>query len=190
MDKCTEVKYNRPSKIFYFFEIVWSIVTLRFFIEIIKLVAYYIVNYVIGRSKINVGKHTKLHPTVILREAQRISIGHDCLINHNNVLQGGKKDAVIQIGNYVHTGANVMMFAFNHSFDRIDIPSIKQNYYDGSIIIEDDVWIGAGSIILAGVHIGKGVIIGAGSVVNKDIPDYAIAVGVPAKVVKFRNIKS
>lgn len=52
--------------------------------------------------------------------------------------------------------------------------------------IENDVWIGGNAIILQGVSIGNGAVIGAGAVVNKDIPDYAIAVGVPAKIVKYR----
>ena len=80
-----------------------------------------------------------------------------------------------------------MMFAYNHGFDDINIPSIQQDYYDADIIIGDDVWIGAGTIILAGVHIGNGCVIAAGAVVNKDVPDYAIVGGVPAKVLKYRN---
>ena len=54
-------------------------------------------------------------------------------------------------------------------------------------MIEDDVWIGAGTKILSGVHIGRGAVIGAQSVVNKDIPDYAIAVGIPARVIGYRK---
>lgn len=56
----------------------------------------------------------------------------------------------------------------------------------GDIIVEDDVWIGFRSIILSGVHIGKGSVIAAGSVVTKDVPPYAIVGGVPAKVIKYR----
>ncbi|VVS91972.1 DapH/DapD/GlmU-related protein [Desulfoluna spongiiphila] len=56
----------------------------------------------------------------------------------------------------------------------------------GAITIEDDVWIGAGAIILAGVTVGKGCVIGAGSVVTKDVPEYCVAAGNPARVVKQR----
>ena len=56
----------------------------------------------------------------------------------------------------------------------------------GDIIIGDDVWIGAESIIGAGVKIGQGAVIGAGSVVTKDVPPYAVACGIPAKVIKYR----
>jgi acetyltransferase-like isoleucine patch superfamily enzyme len=57
----------------------------------------------------------------------------------------------------------------------------------GDIIIEDDVWLGVGVIVLSGVHIGTGAVIGAGSVVTRDIPEGAIAFGAPARVVKMRS---
>lgn len=56
----------------------------------------------------------------------------------------------------------------------------------GAIIVDDDVWIGESAIIMAGVHIGRGAVIGAGAVVTKDVPPYAVAVGTPAKIVKYR----
>ena len=57
----------------------------------------------------------------------------------------------------------------------------------GPVVIEEDAWLGAGVKVLSGVRIGKGAVIGAQSLVNKDIPDYAIAVGVPAKVIGYRK---
>ena len=57
----------------------------------------------------------------------------------------------------------------------------------GGIVIEDDVWLGFGVIVLDGVRIGKGAVIGAGSVVTKDIPEGAIAAGIPARVIKMRS---
>ncbi len=180
-------KFDRPSKIKYFSEILMAFFTLAFFKHFFKLVPYYIINYVIGYSKAEIGNQTKLHPTVILRQGERIKIGKNCLLNHNNVLQAGKFKGKIVIGNYVQTGANVMMFAFNHGTELIDKPMIDQDYLDGDIIIEDDVWIGAGSIILPGVTISKGAVIAANAVVNKNIPENAIAGGVPAKILKYRS---
>jgi len=55
------------------------------------------------------------------------------------------------------------------------------------VVIEEDVWLGTGVIVLDGVRIHKGAVVGAGAAVNKDIPEYAVAIGVPAKVVKFRE---
>ena len=57
----------------------------------------------------------------------------------------------------------------------------------GGIVIGDDAWLGVGVIVLDGVKIGKGAVVGAGSVVTRDIPDGAIATGVPARVVKMRR---
>jgi len=178
--------YKRPSKKKYLFIIFRSLFSFTFYKHILNLFAYYMVNYVIGRKDITIGNKSKVHPTVILRQAERIFIGKHCLINHNNVLQAGKFIGKIIIGDYVQTGANVMMFAFNHGTELNGMAMIKQNYYDGDIIIEDDVWIGAGSVILPGVRIGKGAIIASNAVVNKDVPSNAIVGGVPAKILKYR----
>jgi len=179
--------FDRPSKWQYFLEILRSIFSLHFIRHQCKLFAYYIINYVSGSRKASIGKKSKVHPTVILRQAERIEIGNNCLINHNNVLQAGKFKGKIRIGDNVQTGPNVMMFAFNHLTTSTGIPMIFQDYEDGDIIIGDDVWIGAGSIILAGVDIGPGVVIAAGSIVNQDIPAGTIWGGVPAKLLKERN---
>ncbi len=180
-------KFNRPSKIKYFGEILFAILSLALFIHLFKLIAYYIVNYVIGQKKATIGKHTKIHPTVLIRQGERVTIGNYCLINHNNILQAGKFYGRITIGNYVQTGANVMIFAFNHGTRSNEIPMIEQDYFDGEIIIEDDVWIGAGSVILPGVRICKGAVVAANAVVNKDVPENAIVGGVPAKILKYRS---
>lgn len=185
--KFIKAVHNKPSKWFYIKEILWSVVTLRYFFHLLKLSIYYTVNHTIGRRYAKVGVNSIIHSTVILRQAERIIIGDNCLINHNNVLQAGKEHAKIIIGNYVHTGANVMIVAFNHGFDDMEIPTINQDYYDADVVIEDDVWIGGGAMILAGVTIGKGSIIAAGAVVNSDVPQYSIVGGVPAKILKYRT---
>ncbi len=185
--KGQKVKYSKPSKIEYLKEILLSSFSITGFKYLVNLWAYIAVNSIMGRRKAKIGKDSNIHPTVILRQAERIEIGDHCLLNHNNVLQAGKEFGKIKIGNYVHTGANVMMFAFNHSIDEIDIPTKLQDYYDADVVIEDDVWIGAGSVIVAGITIGKGSIIGSNSVVTKDVPPYSVAAGIPAKVIKSRK---
>ena len=59
----------------------------------------------------------------------------------------------------------------------------------GNIIVEDDVWIGYGAVVLSGVHIGQGAIVASGAVVSKDVPPYAIVGGVPARVIRYRFTK-
>jgi len=84
-------------------------------------------------------------------------------------------------------GPDVMIYTQNHRFDRIDIPMIEQgNTEPKPVVIEDDVWIAARSIILPGVTIGKGAVIAAGAVVTKDVPPYTVVGGVPARKIKLR----
>jgi maltose O-acetyltransferase len=96
---------------------------------------------------------------------------------------------IVKIGNYVMIGEDTIFLGGGHHFERIDIPMMKQAPGEKNpLVIEDDVWIGIRVIVLAGCkHIGKGVIVGAGSVVTKDIPDYAIVGGNPAKIIRYRN---
>ena len=105
---------------------------------------------------------------------------------HINASCGGN----IIIGDHCPIGPGVVMRTANHRFQNKDVNIQEQGHQIGDIVIEDDCWIGANAIILGGVHIGKGAIIGAGAVVTKDIPSMAIAVGVPAKVLKYRGAQS
>jgi len=94
----------------------------------------------------------------------------------------------IRIGNHVNMAPDVVIITQNHRFDRTDIPMQHQGYYDPEPVeIGDDVWIATRVLIMPGVRIGKGAIIAAGAVVTKDVPDYAIVGGVPARVIRFRT---
>jgi len=97
-------------------------------------------------------------------------------------------DGKVIIGNDVMMGPNVTILVRNHNFSRTDIPMNQQGMSESRpVTISDDVWIGANVIILPGVKIAKGAIIGAGAVVTKNVPEYAIAAGNPARVVKYRK---
>ena len=187
MRKEYRIKYDHPSKIKRFGQVIKTLFSIEYIKWIVNYNAYLIIHNVRGRRLAKIGNSTNIHPTAIIREGEYVTIGDHCLINHNNLIQAGKsQNGYIKIGNYVHTGANVMMLAFNHGFYTRDIPTKEQDYLDAPIVIEDDVWIGGGAIILAGTIIGKGAIIAAGSVVNKDVPPYSIVGGVPAIVLKER----
>lgn len=97
---------------------------------------------------------------------------------------------MVTIGDNVMMGPDCHIFTAFHEYSRTDIPMIQQGYSERKpVVIGNDVWIGIRTIIMPGVHIGNGVIIGAGAVVTKDVPDYAVVGGVPAKVLRFRNKK-
>lgn len=92
------------------------------------------------------------------------------------------------IGDNVMMGPECMIFTRNHAFARVDIPMNQQGMKEFEpVSIGNDVWIGARVTILPGVHIADGCIIGAGAVVTKDIPEYAIVGGNPARVLKYRK---
>lgn len=101
------------------------------------------------------------------------------------------------IGDYVSIGGDVMfILGGNHQTNTITPYPLYSNYISaspkhdaqtrGAIVVEDEVWIGFGAIILSGVTIGKGAIIAAGAVVSRNVPAYAIAGGNPAVVIKYR----
>lgn len=104
----------------------------------------------------------------------------------------------ITIGSFCSIAPNVTFIVeSDHPINKLStfpfkVKCLNQKYEaisKGDIIIDDDVWIGYGSVILSGVHIGQGAIIAAGSVVTKDVPAYAIVAGIPAKVIKYRFSK-
>ncbi len=95
----------------------------------------------------------------------------------------------VTIGNGVIFGPEVCIYSRSHNFDSEDLSALPfdNKFIVSAVEIKDYVWIGRRAIILPGVTIGKGAIIGAGAVVSKDVPDCAVVVGNPAKVVKYRN---
>ena len=94
----------------------------------------------------------------------------------------------VTIEDEVLMGPDCEIHSFNHGFSRFDIPIMDQDFTeDRPVHICKGAWIGSSVILLPGVRIGEGAVIGAGSVVTKDIPDYAVAVGNPAIVKKYRK---
>jgi acetyltransferase-like isoleucine patch superfamily enzyme len=129
--------------------------------------------------------HTMLH-VFNFRGLPRagISIGKNCFLGEFNVVRG---QGGVRIGDNVYTGPMVQIVAVNHVYQDHTRTIREQGITAEGVVIEDDVWIGAGVTVVDGVTIGRGSVIGAGSVVTKDIPPYSIAVGTPAKPIKDRR---
>ncbi len=108
-------------------------------------------------------------------------IGDNCSFNRNTVLRGK-----YTIGNNVAVGPNCSIMGFNHNFSDINKQISKQGITVKGITINNNVWIGANTLVLDGVNIGEGAVIGGGAVVTKDIPPFAVAFGNPCKVIKQR----
>ena len=110
-----------------------------------------------------------------------VTIGNNVYMNAGCHILGE-----IEIGNNVLIGPKTVIWGRDHLTSRFNLVS-NQQHNKKKIVIGNDVWIGANVTILKGVHIEDGAVIGAGSVVTKCIPEYGIAVGNPAKVIKYRT---
>jgi len=118
---------------------------------------------------------TKPSPKVYI--GKNTVIGRHCMITAKNL---------IRLGDNVLIGAHVQIIDTNHGMKAGQIIR-EQKAEIGEVVIGNDVWIGAGAKILMNCHVGDGAIIGANTVVTGDIPSNAIAVGIPARVIKYRE---
>ncbi len=125
-------------------------------------------------KNINIEKNAKF--------SSKISIGDNSGIGERCSV------AKCRIGNNVMMGRECIIISQNHDFSRTDIPMTEQGFSaEEPPVIGDDVWIGHRVIILPGAKIGNGCVIGAGAVVTGTIPDYSVAAGVPARVIRKRK---
>jgi len=111
-----------------------------------------------------------------------VIIGDRTRVGMNNVVIGP-----VTIGNDVMLAQNIVMSGLNHGYEDINIIPRKQPVERKKIIIEDEAWICANCVIVAGVTIGKHSVVAAGAIVTKSIPAYSVAVGNPARVIKQYN---
>ena len=126
-------------------------------------------------KNVNIERNACFNPSVII--GNNSGIGIRCELN-----------GPVVIGDDVMMAPDVIIYTSGHCFERTDIPMMLQGGTEPKeVIIGDDVWIGRRAIILPGVHIGKGSVVGAGAVVTKDVPEFTVVAGVPAKVVKSRQ---
>ena len=140
---------------------------------------------IIGGGSIKIGRSGRIMDySLLMSYGGDIEIGDDCSINPFCVLYG---HGGLRIGDGVRIAAHTVIIPANHSFADVNIPIWRQPETRSGIIIEDDVWVGAGCKILDGVRIGRGCVIGAGAVVTSNLPDFSIAVGIPARVVGNRK---
>jgi len=133
---------------------------------------------------LEIGDDTIVHEFVALKapENGKIKIGKRCKINRYNQIEGKE----INIGDDAVFGPGIHIVGSDHGFLKGTIIR-KQHGKPAPVNIENDVWLGSKVIVTKGVTIGKGSVIGASAVVTKDIPEYSIAVGMPAKVIKKRE---
>lgn len=159
------------------------------FIELInfklKLTGYipshYVRRFVYRFWGIKIGKGSAIHMGAVFYYPPNISIGNDTIIGEHTVLDG--RDKLI-IGNHVDIASEVMIYNGEHD---VNDQNFKAKF--APVIIEDYVFIGPRVIVLPGVTIKKGAVVGAGAVVTKDVDEFTIVGGVPAKLISERKVK-
>lgn len=134
------------------------------------------------RSAISCGRGLKINYKCVF--GGKIYFGDNCNFNGMNVIGNG----TVKFGHNFHSGTECMIITQNHNYEGDMIP-YDESYVYKTVVIDDNVWLGNRVIIVGDVTIGEGVIVAAGSVVCKNVPDYAIVGGNPAKVIKYRNIE-
>lgn len=134
-------------------------------------------------SNLTLGDHSYISAYCYVTD--KLAMGANCSMNVHCVSRGE-----VRIGNDVRIGAYSAFIAVNHRFDDPEVLIRRQGTdVQKPILIGDDVWIGSNVTLLAGVSIGSHSVIGAGAVVTKDLPEYSIAVGNPARVIRDRRTK-
>jgi maltose O-acetyltransferase len=129
------------------------------------------------------GKNINIEHGAFFSSGKEIEIGENSGLGLNCRVMGP-----LSIGDNVMMGPDVMIYTQNHNFEDTNIPMIKQgNSVRKKVTVGDDVWVGARVIILPGITVGRGSILAAGSVVTKDVPEYSIVGGNPAKIIKSRK---
>jgi maltose O-acetyltransferase len=139
-------------------------------------------NFIYRLAGIKLGKGSTLHMWARFYQPKNIFIGDDSIIGDHIFLDG--RDKLI-IGNHVDIASQVLIYNSEHDVHSPDFKAIEL-----PVIIEDYVFIGPRAIIMPGVKIGKGAIIAGGAVVTKDVAEFSIMGGVPAKIIGQRQNKS
>lgn len=132
------------------------------------------------------GKISTINRNIYFGSGKDIKIGDYSGIGANSFLPND-----IEIGKYVMMGPDLYCLIFGHTISSVSVPMCFQEHEEkpknSQIVIGDDVWIGGKVIITKRRHIGNGSILAAGAVVTKDVPDYAIVGGNPAKIIRMRK---
>jgi maltose O-acetyltransferase len=138
------------------------------------------------RMLLSVGEGANIEKGAMFNRHRIVSLGHRSGIGIDCRLYGP-----VQIRDDVMMGPEVVIYASSHDYSDVDTPMIGQGRQtDRPVLIDSNVWIGTRAIILPGVRIGEGAIVGAGAVVTRDVPEYAVVAGNPARVVRDRRIDS
>lgn len=137
------------------------------------------------------GENAEFRPGAYAVACSKIKLGARVVIRPGTMLFADPRPngAGIVIEDNVMLGSGVHIYVANHCFENVNVPIIDQGHsLSESVVLHNGCWVGANSILLAGVHVGENAVIGAGSVVTKSIPPRVLAVGNPARVVRYLSV--
>ncbi len=180
----TKKSLSKPAKLL---RLLGAMIDPRAYLHAIKIINFYNYSHVQPMRRIRCGDDPAISPDASFTNAERIEIGHRVRIGSRCSLWAGPRNGRITLGDDVLFGPEVFLTAANYRFNE-GSPVTKQAMDEGDITIGNDVWLGARVMVLPGVTIGDYAVVGAGSIVTKDIPSAAIAVGAPARVVSTRTV--
>lgn len=143
---------------------------------------HFIRSFIYRLSGVKIGKYSTLHIGARFYEPKNITIGDGTIIGDHATLDGRDR---LTIGNHVDMASEVMIYNSKHDINHPDFDPVS-----APVNIGDYVFIGPRAIIMPGVTVGKGAIIAAAAVVTKDVPDFSIVAGVPAKIIGERENKN
>lgn len=153
----------------------------------IRRVKEYLLKKIKGKFYlVNKEPKVQIAKSVQIANPENVFIGEESYINGDSYLLAGENSKII-IGKYCLISYNVHIRTRTHLYEDRNTLIKDQGHIEKDIIIGDDVWIGFGAQIMSGVRIGNGAVIGAGAIVTKDVEEYAVVGGVPAKVIKYRK---
>lgn len=132
-----------------------------------------------------IGRGSAIHMWATFYNAENIEIGEDTIIGENAILDGRAK---LTIGNHVDIASEVMIYNSQHNINTEHFADVESIVLE-KVTIKDYVFIGPRAIILPGVTLGVGSVVGAGAVVTKDVSDYQVVGGVPAKPIGERKLR-
>ena len=156
------------------------------YFHVVRLLHYYSYAHVRERRHVQLGPGATLAPNVSLRNGARISVGAGTHVGERAYLWAGDSAGRITIGEHCRLGPEVFVTASDYGLHP-DQPIAHQERNERDVTIGDDVWLGARVFVGAGVTIGDGCAVSAGSVVTKSLPPGAVAVGIPARIVRRRE---
>jgi acetyltransferase-like isoleucine patch superfamily enzyme len=133
-----------------------------------------------------IGTNSEIRPYCTIIGTRNVVIGNNVIIPGGTILGNypGDKNSIIYIEDDVLLGPNVAIYSSTHKYDNISIPIKNQGYRVAETRLKKGCWIGINVVIMPGVTIGRNSVVAANSVVNKDVPDFTVVGGIPAKIIK------